>query len=185
MVDEVNMLTGNKDIIDALTKLGQGTRKYGIYCIVGGQNWNASDIPTKLRDNFSTRIQMRAMSRSQSNVMIADGAAADIVNHGRAYVVIPGRIMAEVQTPYISKVDIINALTGRSGPKPTMPEPLEVAEPEPTEIEAKAIEAYKEIRDGEKFSWRKATEAAYGSGVFGKHPNDKLRATLTKFNIDY
>jgi hypothetical protein len=36
-----------------------------------------------------------------------------------------------------------------------------------------------------KFSWRKATEAAYGVGVFGKNPNDKLRATLTKFDVDY
>jgi hypothetical protein len=43
-----------------------------------------------------------------------------------------------------------------------------VAKPEPTADEAKVIEAYKALRDGDvKFSWRKATEAAYGVGVFG------------------
>lgn len=185
MVDEVNMLTDNKEIIEALTKLGQGTRKYGVYCIVGGQNWNAKDIPTKLRDNFSTRIQMRAMSRSQSNVMIADGAAAEIINHGRAYVVIPGRVMVEVQTPYISKKDIINALTGRNGASPIMPS-AKVVGSEPNRDEAKAIEAYKKMRDGPiKFSWRKATEKAYNVGRFGKGPNEKLRTVLDKFGIDY
>jgi hypothetical protein len=186
MIDEINMLTDNKEIIGALTKLGQGTRKYGIFCVMGGQNWNADDIPTKLRNNFSTRIQMRAMSRSQSNVMLADGAAADIVDPGRAFAIIPGHVMTEVQTPYISKSDIIEALIGRiGGTPPVMPEST-IIDIEPNTTEAKAVEAFKSLRDGPvKFSWRKATEAAYGPGKFGKAPNEKLRATLDEFGVDY
>jgi hypothetical protein len=61
-----------------------------------------------------------------------------------------------------------------------------VAEPEPSRDEAKVIKAYETLRDGAiKFSWRKATEAAYGAGKFGKGPNDKLRSILDKFDIDY
>lgn len=55
----------------------------------------------------------------------------------------------------------------------------------PTPSEMAAIEAFVNVRDSGKFSWRKATQAAYGSGKFGDGPNQNLRATLDKFGIDY
>ena len=55
----------------------------------------------------------------------------------------------------------------------------------PTDEEMKAIEAFVAIKDSGKFSWRKATQAAYGQGKFGEGPNKNLRTTLDKFGIDY
>lgn len=55
----------------------------------------------------------------------------------------------------------------------------------PTPGEMAIIEAFVSVRDNGKFSWRKATQAAYGPGKFGEGPNKNLRATLDKFGIDY
>jgi DNA segregation ATPase FtsK/SpoIIIE-like protein len=186
MFDEINMVTDDKDIMGRLTRLGQGTRKYGVFCILGGQDWNAVSIPTKLRNNFSTRIQLKAMSKTQSRVMLEDSAAADIQDPGRAYVVLPGRGLAEIQTPYISKADIISTLSGRCGISPTMPVPISVIKSEPDQEESKVIAAYEKLRDGPvKFSWNAVVRAAYGDNKTGKFYHDKLKGTLDKFEIDY
>jgi len=128
MVDEVNAIVDDPDILSRLTSLGQGTRKYGLYLALGGQDWNAASIPTKLRNNFSTRIQLRAMSKSQSRVMLEDSAAAEIDRPGRAYAVLPGREMTEIQTPFVDKQTLAAALLALAagGPPPVMPDPATV-----------------------------------------------------------
>lgn len=55
----------------------------------------------------------------------------------------------------------------------------------PTDGESDVIESFVALRDSDKFSWRKATQAAFGKGKFGDGYNVKLRRILDKFSIDY
>jgi hypothetical protein len=61
----------------------------------------------------------------------------------------------------------------------------EPPEPEPDEEEAQAIAAFTALRDSGEFSWRKVTQAAFGEGRYGQTYNDKLKAILDKFHVDY
>ncbi len=57
--------------------------------------------------------------------------------------------------------------------------------PEPTDEEMQAIMGFVTVRDSEKFSWNKASQAAFGEGKVGKNYHDKLKRILDKFSIDY
>ncbi len=57
--------------------------------------------------------------------------------------------------------------------------------PKPNEDEAQAIAAFTSLRNSGEFSWRKATQAAFGEGKYGQSYNDKLKAILDKFHVDY
>jgi hypothetical protein len=171
MFDEINMVTDDKDIMGRLTK------KYGIFCILGGQDWNAASIPTKLRNNFSTRIQLKAMSKTQSRVMLEDSSAADITDPGRAYAVLPGRGLSEIQTPFITKDDIARALaTIPNGAPPTAA---------PTRIEGQVIACYQATGSYSK-AFRTLYELenneAYVKAI-GGNQTAKIKAILDRHNI--
>lgn len=63
--------------------------------------------------------------------------------------------------------------------------PTKASEPDVIDEDSAAIEAFRALVASGQFSWRKATQAAFGPGKFGLTYNDKLRAILDKYNIDY
>lgn len=90
-----------------------------------------------------------------------------------------------------SKTDKYLVLGPVSVPEPLAIDNLEFVvgpEPEsnrPTPDEKKAIAAFASVTDSSKFSWRKATQLAFGPGKFGEGPNKKLRDILDKFDVSY
>jgi DNA segregation ATPase FtsK/SpoIIIE-like protein len=183
MIDEVNMLTGDKAIVGKLTRLGQGTRKYGLYCVLGGQNWNADDIPTKLRNNFSTRIQLKAMSKTQSRVMLEANSAADIQDPGRAFAVLPGRGLCEIQTPWVDKPTLARVLatilTAATAAPPTAAPTAE------NRIEENVIARYLEtgsLSQAFRLLYELQNGALYTKAI-GGNQTAKVKAILTRHNI--
>ncbi len=146
-------------------------------CVLGGQNWKAEDIPAKLRNNFSTRIHLKAMSKVQSRVMLEDSAAADIKDQGRAYVVLPGRELCEMQTPYINKSILAQALAvnGGGGAAAQMPEAVVIAPPEPDKKETVILEVFD---SGETVVSRIAAQAL---GSKGGPQSKKVRETIRAY----
>ena len=176
MIDEVNMLSGNKEIVSRLVRLGQGTRKYGLFCCLGGQNWNADDIPTKLRNNFSTRIQLKAMSKTQSRIMLEDSAAAAITQPGRAWAVLPGRPLCEVQTPFVDKETLAASLIGLAamGARPKI-KPVEQMICEMYQNGASLNVCYRrlyEVRQGKSLSYKP-----------NKRNREEIKGLVTAHNI--
>jgi hypothetical protein len=167
--------------------------KYGVTCLMVSQDWKASVISTGTRNNFSSRFQFLAEDKTQSNILISGSEAHKIENQGRCFSRLPGnRKIIELQTPFVSENEIMAIAPhiqerGAFGPMvDTSPLTYVVTDPDkPTDEEMAAIETFVSVRDSGNFSWRKATEATYGKGKFGKGPNEKLRATLDKFNVDY
>ena len=128
LVDEATALLGDKDVQGALRTLALRARKYGLWLVLGGQDWKASSLDTAIRNQLATRVQFKAMSASQSRVLLQQGGAEALDARGRALasrcarqVWLPGRDLVEMQAPYISRQDILAAVTG-AGPRQAVPE---------------------------------------------------------------
>jgi hypothetical protein len=97
-------------------------RKYGLWCILGGQDWKASSLDTAIRNQLASRVQFKAMSASQSRVLLQRSGAERLDVPGRALAILPGRDIVELQAPVIGYQDIVTA-TRNGGPRRDMPEP--------------------------------------------------------------
>ena len=122
LVDEATALLSHSGVESALRTLALRGRKFGLWLSLGGQDWKASSLDSAIRNQLSTRIQFRAMSASQSRVLLQQAGAESLDAKGRALAWLPGRELTELQAPYIGHADIINAVTG-DGPQATFPEP--------------------------------------------------------------
>lgn len=107
---------------DPLRELVQTARQYGIYVILAGQTAKATVIDTEIRDQFSTRLCFRT-SPTSSRVVLDDRAANDLHDKGRAIVQMVGREPGEIQAPWVTREQFMDALTG-GGPQMATPENL-------------------------------------------------------------
>ena len=118
--DEATALLENKDIEANLRTLALRARKYGLWLILAGQDWKYNTLDTAIRNQLGSRIQFRAMSKSQSTVLLGKGGAEEIDVKGRALAVLSGREMMTFQSPMIKHSDIRRLAGG--GPQYEMPE---------------------------------------------------------------
>jgi len=122
LVDEATALLSDKDVEGTLRTLALRARKYGLWLILGGQDWKASSLDTAIRNQLSSRVQFKAMSASQSRVLLQRPGAENLDAKGRALAWLPGRELVELQAPFVSHSDIIKAVSN-GGPQATFPEP--------------------------------------------------------------
>jgi len=120
LVDEATALLADKSVENAIRTLVLRARKYGLWCVLGGQDWKATSLDTAIRNQLATRVQFRAMSASQSRVLLQRSGAERLDVAGRALAIIPGRQMVELQAPVIGYQDIRQAVSN-GGPRCTMP----------------------------------------------------------------
>jgi len=120
LVDEATALLDDKRVENALRTLALRARKYGLWLVLGGQDWKATSLDTAIRNQLATRVQFKALSASQSRVLLQRAGAENLVAKGRALVWLPGRDLTELQTPFVSHQDILKALSG-TGPRRPMP----------------------------------------------------------------
>ncbi|MCP4535980.1 MAG: hypothetical protein GY832_02440 [Chloroflexi bacterium] len=121
LVDEATALLADKSVENAIRMLVLRARKYGLWCVLGGQDWKASSLDTAIRNQLASRFQFKAMSASQSRVLLQRNGAELLDAAGRALAIIPGREMIKLQAPLISYQDIITA-THNGGPRHAMPQ---------------------------------------------------------------
>jgi hypothetical protein len=127
LVDEATALVTDKPVENAIRTLVLRARKYGLWCVLGGQDWKASSLDTAIRNQLASRVQFRAMSASQSRVLLQRNGAERLDVPGRALAILPGRDIIELQAPVIGYRDIITA-TRNGGPRREMPEAGETSE---------------------------------------------------------
>lgn len=121
LVDEATALLGDKAVEGALRTLALRARKYGLWLVLGGQDWKASSLDTAIRNQLSSRIQFKAMSASQSRVLLERGGAEELDVAGRAWAVIPGKSPFMMQAPFINS-NVIMADVSNGGARFPMPE---------------------------------------------------------------
>jgi len=111
VVDEGTSLLNQSDIGDPLRDAVQTARQYGIYILLAGQSATHRVIPTQVRDNFSTRLCFHT-SPSSSRVVLDDRSAGDLDTPGRAWVQLTGRELIQVQGPFVSRPEFLQAVSG-------------------------------------------------------------------------
>jgi DNA segregation ATPase FtsK/SpoIIIE-like protein len=121
LVDEATALLSDKSVEEQIRTLALRARKYGIYAVLGGQDWKAASLDTAIRNQLSTRIQFKAQDGTQSRVLLGTSEAARIEQVGRAYAVLPGRPRLELQAPHIDLTTI--AAQAERGVTMALPEP--------------------------------------------------------------
>ncbi len=131
MVDEATALLADRSVHNRTKELVLRARKYGIWFVLGGQDWKASSLDTALRNMLATRVQFHAASGSQSRVLLGDGAAVGLTVAGRAIAQLPGRAQLEIQAPLVTTGEIAAALRGQEGPALDLPEEEKEVESDP------------------------------------------------------
>jgi S-DNA-T family DNA segregation ATPase FtsK/SpoIIIE len=121
IIDEATALLGDKSVESALRTLALRARKYGLWLVMAGQDWKSSSLDTAIRNQLSSRIQFKAMSVSQSRVLLEQGGAETLDTIGRAMAILPGRELFTMQAPFVSAKTIM-ADVRDGGPRGTMPE---------------------------------------------------------------
>lgn len=134
IVDEATALLQDSDAASELMTIVLRGRKYGLGVVAGGQSFRASDIPTAIRDQFSTRASFHTPDRNSSRVVLGRSGAEALPVPGRAILVLPGRPAITMQAPELSTRAIRQALES-GGPRGTLPEP----EPDPDERDGETI----------------------------------------------
>jgi S-DNA-T family DNA segregation ATPase FtsK/SpoIIIE len=138
LADESTMLlkNGGKDLVSGIQELALVGRSAGLLMILSGQSWKVGNTGgSEVRDQLSTRIQFKAMSKTQSRLLIESPEAEGLTDRGRAIAVIPGRERLQLQSPLVSRDAIERALTGQTGPCQAMPD----VTPEPANDETARI----------------------------------------------
>lgn len=163
LVDEGTVLLSDNRDIEALLKSAiLRARKYGIYATIGGQSWKASDFDTAIRGQFSTTVHFQARDKTSSRVLLGDPAAAEIDQIGRAYAVIPGRRMVQIQAPALSLLSTQRTLSTGFNP-PSMP----AAPEEDLTPDDDQDQKFKHLVLEKGMSRREAALAAYGKEYAG------------------
>lgn len=120
IVDEATALLGDKSVESALRTLALRARKYGLWLILAGQDWKANSLDTAIRNQLSSRVQFKAMSKSQSRVLLQQSGAEALDVVGRALAILPGRAMLTMQAPFISSKAIMDDIKD-GGPRYPVP----------------------------------------------------------------
>jgi DNA segregation ATPase FtsK/SpoIIIE-like protein len=120
LVDEGTALLGDKDVESACRTIALRARKYGLWLVLGGQDWKASSLDTAIRNQLSARVQFKALSASQSRVLLERTGAEELDVPGRALAILPGRGLIKLQTPFVSPAEIGAVVTG-GGPRGAIP----------------------------------------------------------------
>lgn len=117
LIDESVSLLTDKSIQATVKELALRARKYGIDLVLGGQDWKAESLDTTISNQLSTRLQLKALSPTQSRVLIGARGAESIATPGRAMAVLPGRPgVLHIQTPFVDGATIEKILTGAAIP---------------------------------------------------------------------
>jgi hypothetical protein len=110
-----------------------------VWLVLGGQDWRAVRIDSGLSNQLSGRVQFKANSAAQSRVLLGDGCAAELDVKGRAYALLPGRSLLQLQAPMVTVADIGSALAGQSGPASCAP-PAVPSDAEQDETEQRILD---------------------------------------------
>lgn len=122
LIDEATALLSDRSVQNATRTLVLRARKYGLWMVLGGQDWKSASIDTAIRNQLSSRVLFRTQDAAQSRTLLGDGVASTIEVVGRAYAQLPGRPMLQLLAPMVTGADIGRALAGQTGPAGELPE---------------------------------------------------------------
>jgi S-DNA-T family DNA segregation ATPase FtsK/SpoIIIE len=96
---------GKKALEGQLKRLGAKARAAGIHIILGTQRTEASVVTPLLRSNLPGRISLKVTSDRDSNLILNDAGASDLLGKGDLLWLTGGDLL-RLQCPYVSQDDL-------------------------------------------------------------------------------
>jgi len=121
LCDEATALLGDKSVETAVRRVALRGRKFGLWCVLAGQDWKASSLDSAIKNQLSTSVQFHARSPAQSRVLLGIRGAEALTVPGRALAALPGCEIVEMQAAQVGYNEIVAALQGQRGPAGAMP----------------------------------------------------------------
>lgn len=111
--DEFNdfMINYGKEITSLITSLTQKARAAGMHLILATQRPDVKVINGTIKANIPARIALRTSSRIDSQTIIDQGGAEDLLGNGDMLFLNPGKRPARVQAPYVSTEEVKNVIS--------------------------------------------------------------------------
>lgn len=106
--DEFNdfMLNYGKEITSLITSLTQKARAAGMHLVLATQRPDVKVINGTIKANIPARIALRTSSRIDSQTILDQGGAEDLLGNGDMLFLNPGKKPQRVQAPFVSSDEV-------------------------------------------------------------------------------
>lgn len=112
-VDEFNDLMELGSLRPLIQRVARHSRKTGIRLVLAAQEWTLKHVDEMTRRQLSTRLQFYATDSAQARQLVGKSMAGLLkAIKGRAVALIPGRETVLLQSPFLAREVIIQAIPG-------------------------------------------------------------------------
>ena len=115
IIDEyANLVDNCKDIASPVVKIAAKSRACGIHMIIATQRPSVNVITGVIKGNLGTRVALKVASAVDSQVILGEGGAEDLLGNGDLLVdsqKIPGHGFTRLQCPFVDNKEIRRVVT--------------------------------------------------------------------------
>ncbi len=105
------MMTGGKDVVSNVQKIGQKARAAGIHMIIATQRPSKDTVPMMIKANVPCRIGLSCSAQVDSRVILDENGAETLLGKGDLLFKDPGKkSLIRAQSPYLSDEEIDSIL---------------------------------------------------------------------------
>lgn len=148
------MMTGGKDVVSNVQKIGQKARAAGIHMIIATQRPSKDTVPMMIKANVPCRIGLSCSAQVDSRVILDENGAETLLGKGDLLFKDPGKkSLIRAQSPYLSdeEIDSILAYVKEQAGDPVYDRAfLELEDEEDEEIQSDDSDPAKRLYDDVK-----------------------------------
>ena len=146
------MMTGGKDVVSNVQKIGQKARAAGIHMIIATQRPSKDTVPMMIKANVPCRIGLSCSAQVDSRVILDENGAETLLGRGDLLFKDPGKkSLVRAQSPFLSdeEIDSVLAYVKEKAGDPVY-NFLELEEDDDEEIESDDVDPQKKLYDDVK-----------------------------------
>ncbi len=148
------MMTGGKDVVSNVQKIGQKARAAGIHMIIATQRPSKDTVPMMIKANVPCRIGLSCSAQVDSRVILDENGAETLLGRGDLLFKDPGKkSLIRAQSPFLSdeEIDSILAYVKEKAGDPVYDRAfLELEEEEEEETTLEEVDPQKRLYDDVK-----------------------------------
>lgn len=148
------MMTGGKDVVNNVQKIGQKARAAGIHMIIATQRPSKDTVPMMIKANVPCRIGLSCSAQVDSRVILDENGAETLLGRGDLLFKDPGKkSLVRAQSPFLSddEIDSVLAYVKEKAGDPVYNQAfLELEDDDDEEIESDDVDPQKKLYDDVK-----------------------------------
>lgn len=148
------MMTGGKDVVNNVQKIGQKARAAGIHMIIATQRPSKDTVPMMIKANVPCRIGLSCSAQVDSRVILDENGAETLLGRGDLLFKDPGKkSLVRAQSPFLSdeEIDSVLAYVKEKAGDPVYNQAfLELEDDDDEEIQSDDVDPQKKLYDDVK-----------------------------------